>query len=196
LPQTRLTKLNITSKDKSIVYYYIQKLSFYFSNCYYLEVALRRLSYRRSPVEGLVDVWRHGVDFRIQLLLYLDHVFLVPLGDEVDGQPDLPEPTRPADSVQVDAAFVGEVEVEDHVDGLHIDASGDQIGADQCFELSLSEPVKNLYPFIRLHIGMKILILIFLLIELLRQILGSSIRPAKDDALVDDQTAVYLENSS
>lgn len=83
-----------------------------------------------SAVERLFDVFWHGVYLGIQFLLDLDHIFLVLLSDQVDGQTYLSEPAAAANPVQVDAAFGGEVEVDDHVDCLHVDASGDQVGTD------------------------------------------------------------------
>jgi|JI6StandDraft_1071083.scaffolds.fasta_scaffold96405_1 hypothetical protein len=79
----------------------------------------------RSAIERLIYVGRHGVDLGIQFLLDFDHGLLVSFSDEVDGQSDLSEPARPADPVEVDAAFGGEIEVDDDVDSLDVDAPGD-----------------------------------------------------------------------
>ena len=69
----------------------------------------------------------HGVNLGVEFLLNLDHVFLVFLGDQVDGQTDLSEPTTSTDSVEVGAAFVGEVKVDDDVHCRYIYTSGNQI---------------------------------------------------------------------
>lgn len=136
----------------------------------------------------------HGVNFRIQLFLDLYDILLVLFSDEVDGEADLSEPAAAADPVQVDAALRGKVEVDDHVDCLHVDAAGYQIGTDEGLELPLSEAFKYFDPFIAAHVGMQTLILIFFLIQFPRQHFCSFVRPAEDDALVDDQRAVQHEN--
>ena len=69
--------------------------------------------------------------------------------------------------MQVDAAFLWKIKVENNVDCLDIDASGDQIGTDEGFELSSPEPLETFYPFIGFHVGMKIFILVLLFVQLL-----------------------------
>ena len=41
------------------------------------------------------------------------------------------EASRSADSVQVGLGDLGEVEVDDHVDGLDVDAPGEEVGRHQ-----------------------------------------------------------------
>ena len=69
--------------------------------------------------------------------------------------------------MQVNTAFIWKIKIQDHVDGLNIDTSGYQIGADQCFELTFSESVEDFYPFVGFHVGMQILILVFFFVEFL-----------------------------
>lgn len=78
-----------------------------------------------SAVEALVDVLGHGVDSRVQLLLHHQHVLLVSVRDQVDGQADLPIATAPAYPVQVGGCVLGEVEVDDHIYTGHVDTTGD-----------------------------------------------------------------------
>lgn len=136
----------------------------------------------------------HWVYLGIQFLLDLNHVFLVFLSDEVDGQPYLSEAATAADPMQVDAAFGGEVEVDDHVDGLDVDASGDQVGTDQRLELSLPESLEDAYSLVTAHVGMKTFVLVLLLVELARQHFSAFVGPAEDDALVDDEGTVEHED--
>jgi len=109
-------------------------------------------------------MWGHWVDFCVQLFLNFYDILLISFCYEVDSQSDLTKPARSANSVQVGTAFVGEVEVDDNIDGLHINTSGNQIGADQSLELSFSESVEAFDSFLRFHVGVQILILIFLLV--------------------------------
>ncbi len=69
----------------------------------------------------------HRVNLGVKFLLNLDYVLLVILSDEIDGQSDLSKPATSANSVQVGAAFVGEVEVDNHVNCRYIDTSGNKI---------------------------------------------------------------------
>ncbi len=136
----------------------------------------------------------HGVDLGVKFLLNLDHVLLVILSDEVDRQADLSKPATSTDSVQVGAAFVGEVEVDDHVNCRHIDTSGNQIWAYQSLELSLPETLEHLGPLLRFHTWMQVPVFIFFLVKFLGQKLSPLIRATKYDALVDDQLGVQLVN--
>lgn len=136
----------------------------------------------------------HGVDFGVQLFLDLYDILLVLFSDEVDGEADLPEPAAAADPVQVDAALGGEVEVDDHVDGLHVDAASYQVGADEGLELALPEALEDPDPFVAAHVGVQALVLVLLLVELAREHLGPLVGAAEDDALVDDQRAVQHED--
>lgn len=71
----------------------------------------------------------HGLYFGIKFLLDLDYVFLVILGDQVDGEADLSIPAAPANPVQIGAPLVWEVEVDDDIDGRDVDASSNEVGA-------------------------------------------------------------------
>lgn len=93
----------------------------------------------------------HRVNLRVQFLLDLYHVFLVILGNQVDCEPDLTESTASTDSVQIGAAFIGEVEVDNYIDCRDIDTSGDEVGTDQSLEFSLSEAFEDLCSFIWFH---------------------------------------------
>ena len=66
--------------------------------------------------------------------------------------------------MQIYTAFIGKIKVNNNVDGLNIDTSGYQIGADQSFELTFSEPIENFYSLVRFHVRMQIFILIFFLV--------------------------------
>ena len=56
--------------------------------------------------------------------------------------------------MQIYTAFIGKIKVNNNVDGLNIDTSGYQIRADQSFELTFSEPIKNFYSLVRFHVRM------------------------------------------
>ena len=139
---------------------------------------------------------RHRVYLCIELPLNFDHILLIPLGNQIYSKAYLPESTAPPDPMQVGAALSGEIEVDDYVDRWDIDAPGDEIGTDQCLELSLSKPLEDVDPLLPWDLGMQVLVLVFLLIELLGEHLRALVRLAEDDALVDDERAVDLEDGS
>ena len=47
--------------------------------------------------------------------------------DEVDGQSEVTETTRAAYSVQVGLGGLGEIKVDDHIDCLDVDTSGQKV---------------------------------------------------------------------
>ena len=68
-----------------------------------------------DSVEVLVNVLRNGLDLGVQLVLNGEHVILVVLRDEVDGQAQVTEPARTTNPVQVGVGLAREVKVDDHV---------------------------------------------------------------------------------
>lgn len=60
-------------------------------------------------------------------LLDAEEVVAVLVGDEVDGQTKVPEPSGAADAVQVRLGVLGEVEVDHNVDRLDVDTAGEQV---------------------------------------------------------------------
>ena len=102
-----------------------------------------RLSTVSDSVEILVDVLRNGLNLGVQFILNLEHVILVVLCDQVDGQTKVTEPSRPTDSVQVGVTVAREVKVDDHIDCHDIDTTGEQVCADQTTCLSSLEVMEN-----------------------------------------------------
>jgi hypothetical protein len=117
---------------------------------------------------------------------------LVSLGDQVNGQSDLSVSTASSDPVQVGARLIWEVEIDDNVHSLHINAPRNQIGADKSLKLSLSKSFEDFHSFFSLHVGMQVLILVPFFIQFLRQILCPLVRPTKNNALINDKRGVDL----
>ena len=134
---------------------------------------------------------RHRVNGSVEFLLDHHHVLLVLLGDQVDGQADLPETTTTPDPVQVGGRVFGEIEIYDHVDTRHVYSSRHQVRTDQCLELPPSETFEDLQPFV-LHIGSQIFVLEALALHFLGEELRPFVGSAEDDALVDDELTVDL----
>ena len=102
-----------------------------------MALALGRRIRNRSwnGVRGLVDVkflvdgWRNRLDFRTELLLDLVQVKTVFPVDEVDRQAKVTKTSRTTDSVKVGLCILGEIEIDDDVNGLDINTSSQEIGA-------------------------------------------------------------------
>lgn len=74
-----------------------------------------------------LDDLRDWLDLCAQLGLDLVQSESVVIGDEIDGNTQVAESSGSADSVQVGLGHLGEVEVDDNVDGLDVDTSGEEI---------------------------------------------------------------------
>ena len=136
----------------------------------------------------------HRINLGVEFPLDLYDVFLVLFGDEVDGEADLSEPAAAADPVQVDAALGGEVEVYDHVDRLHVDAPGDEVGANERLKLAFAESFEDVDALVSAHVGVEALVLVLLFVEFAGEDLCAFVGAAEDDALVDDERAVEHED--
>lgn len=98
---------------------------------------MRILNGGSDGVEVLVDILRDALDLGVQLIFDGEQVVLVILRDEVDGNTKMTESTRSSDSMEVGLSVLGEIEVDDDVNGLDIDTSCENIGAHQasCFTI-------------------------------------------------------------
>lgn len=63
--------------------------------------------------------------------------------DEVDGDTEVAEAPRAADAVQVRLGHAREVEIDDDVDGLHVDAAREQVRAHQVAAEAGAEVVEH-----------------------------------------------------
>ena len=84
-----------------------------------------------GDVEALVDVPGDGLDLCAQLRLDPVERESVIIGDQVDGHSEMAVSAASPDPVQVSLGHLGEVEVDDHVDGLDVDTAGEEVTADK-----------------------------------------------------------------
>jgi hypothetical protein len=94
-------------------------------------------------VQVLVDVLGDALYLSVQLILDLEEVGLVIFSDEVDGNSEVTESAGSADSMKVNVGVLGEVEVDDHVDSLDVDTSGEDVGAHEASGLSILEVMEH-----------------------------------------------------
>lgn len=78
-------------------------------------------------VQSLIDLRGDGLDLSSQFVLDSIKVVSILEGNHVDSETEMSETARSADSVEVSFRVLGEVEVDDHIDRLDIDTSGEEI---------------------------------------------------------------------
>ena len=67
----------------------------------------------------------------------------VVVGDQVDCKTKVAEPSTSTDPVEVGLGHLGEVEVDDNVDGLDVDTPGEQVAADEVATETGSQVVED-----------------------------------------------------
>ena len=128
------------------------RLAFFFQKARQRQ-GLLRLWRRSSPcdVEGRVDFTRNWLDGGAKLLFNPVKVVPVFCGDQVHRDTKVAETARPANPVQVCLGHAWKVKVDDNVDGLNVNASGEEIRAHQITTKSLSKVVKHSVPVRLVH---------------------------------------------
>ena len=96
-----------------------------------------------DSVQVLIDVLRNWLNLRAQLVLNLEHVVLVVFGNKIDGETEVAESSGTSNSVEVGIGGAGEVEVDNDVHGLDVDASREEVSAHEASGLSIAEVVVN-----------------------------------------------------
>ena len=96
-----------------------------------------------DSVQVLIDVLGNWLNLRAQLVLNLEHVVLVVFGNKIDGETEVAESSGTSNSVEVGIRGAGEVEVDNDVHGLDVDASREEVSAHEASGLSIAEVVVN-----------------------------------------------------
>ena len=138
-----------------------------------------------DAVQALLDDGRDRLDLRPELLLDPIEVEPVVVGDEVDRQAQVAKAPRAADAVQVRLRRLGEVEVDDDVDGLDIDAAREQVGGDEVAAGPVAEVVEDTVAVRLQHARVDVEARVAELGDLLGEELDAVDRVAEDDGLVD-----------
>lgn len=94
-----------------------------------------------DTVEVLVDVLRNRLNLGLQLILDLEHIALIVVGDKIDSETEMTEATRATDTMQVGLSIFGIVKVDDNVDRQNINTAREQIGTYETSRLSSLEVV-------------------------------------------------------
>ena len=96
-------------------------------------------------------------------------------------------PAAPADPVQVGLGHLGKVEVHHDVDGLDVDAAGEEVSADEVAAEAGPEVMEDLVPVDLSHPEVDVVAGVAQLGDSLGQELHPLRRVAEDDALVDGE---------
>ena len=78
-------------------------------------------------VEALVDHLGDGADLRAELVLDSVQGEAVVVCNEVEGDTEVAEAAGPTDAVEVGLRHLGEVEVDDDIDCLDVDTTGEEV---------------------------------------------------------------------
>ena len=111
----------------------------------------------------------------------------VVVSDEINGDAQVTETARSTDTMQVGLGHLGEVEVDDDVDGLDVDAAREQVRADEIAARAVAEVVEDAVAVLLTHLGVDVEARVAQLGDLLRQQLDSLRRVTEYDRLVDLQ---------
>lgn len=78
-------------------------------------------------VQTLIDAGRDGLDLGSKISFDVVEVEAVVPVDEVDGQTEMSVPAGATNTVKISFGILGEVKVNNDVDGLDVDTSGQKI---------------------------------------------------------------------
>lgn len=108
---------------------------------------------RIIDVEILVNMSGNGGDFGPKLLFNLVQIEAVIPVDQVDGETKVTKATRSTDSVKIGLGILGEIEVDDDVDSLNINTTGEEIRAHKIAAVSGPEVVEDTIAGLLKHAG-------------------------------------------
>lgn len=139
----------------------------------------------RRDVEPLVNVLRDWLDFGTEFLFNAVEVESILVGDQVDCKAEMSKTARTANAMKIGFGILGEVKVDDNVNGLDIDTTGKEIRADEIAAHSVTEVMENTVSMRLLHLCMRIEAGIAKFGDLFGQKLDTIGRVTEDDGLVD-----------
>lgn len=146
---------------------------------------LALLSTARSNIEAAINRLRDGLDLRSELLLNLVKVEPILVRNKVDSQPKVTESSGTTDTMEIGFAVLGEVEVNDNVDGLDIDTSSEEIRADKVTADTVAEIVEDTVTMRLKHLCVRVETGISKFRHFFGQKLDTVGGIAEDDGLID-----------
>jgi len=76
-------------------------------------------------VQTVVDVLRDWLDLSSQLLFNPVEIETVLVGDKVNGETQMPKASGSTNSVKIGLRVLGEIKVDDDIDSLNVDTTGE-----------------------------------------------------------------------
>lgn len=107
-------------------------------------------------VQRLVDGRWNRLDLSPQFLFDLVEIKSIIPGDEIDSQTKMSKSTRATNAMQICFRILGEVEVDDNVDGLNIDTTSEKIRANQISRNTCTEVMEDFVAVVLHHTGVGI----------------------------------------
>lgn len=138
-------------------------------------------------VETLIDVGGDGHDLCAEIPLDVVEVETVLPVDQINSKTKVAITTGSTDTVKVGFGILGEVKVDDNVDGLDVDTTGEKIRADEISAHAVTEVVENSVSGGLLHLCVTVEARVAEFGNLFGEELDSVGRVTKDDGLVDLQ---------
>mmetsp|Transcript_60649 Transcript_60649/g.136491 ORF Transcript_60649/g.136491 Transcript_60649/m.136491 type:complete len:300 (-) Transcript_60649:54-953(-) len=140
-----------------------------------------------SSVDRRVNLRRDGLNLCAELLLYPVEVETVLIRHEVDTQAEVPEAPRPPDAMQVGLRVLREVEVDNDVHRLYVDAAREEVRGNEAPAGAVTEVVEHAVAVRLVHARVDEEAGVAQLCDLLGQELHARHGVAEDDGLVDLQ---------
>ena len=95
----------------------------------------------------------NGLDRRVQLLLDLEEIEAIRVGDEVNGKTKVTEATRSTNTMEVSFGVLGEIEVDNDVDGRDIDTASKKVRRNKVTASAVAEVMENAVSVVLGHLG-------------------------------------------
>ena len=94
-------------------------------------------------VKRTIDMLRDGGNLRPKLLLNTVEVKTILVRHQIDGETQMSEPTGTTDTVKICLRVLGEIKVDNDVDSLDIDTTGEEVGAHEVSTHAVAEVVED-----------------------------------------------------
>lgn len=138
-------------------------------------------------IQGLVNNSWDWFNFSTKFLLNLVQTVSIVPTHQVNSQTQVTKSTGTTNSVQVCFGRLWEIEIDNHINGLDINTSGQQIGTDQVSNFSLSEFVKDFVSGLLRHFSVRVITRVAQLGNFFGQQLNTIGRITEYNGLVDLQ---------
>ena len=138
-----------------------------------------------SDIKCTIDVLGDGGNLRPKLLLDTVEVEAIFVRHQVYGETQVSEPTGATNTVEVRFRVLGEIKVDDDVDGLDIDTTSEEVRAHEVSTHAVAEVMEDAVTVRLQHFRVRVEARISKFGNLLREQFDPVCRVAEDDRLID-----------